>query len=168
MESGNPSNITLLAIKASNGVIGPYSNIVCDQVERLNEVSSMIRENSVLVCDQVYRHLGFLLSGSRVIIHSDSFECYEPNIKIVNDIEAVLNKLRRKYDHCYVLGGKKTFKEFSPYASRVFLSETKRSFTPTNDDFILLPEDWEIAMDYRTGIPLNRFKYFQEFYRIKN
>ena len=170
MDAERLSNIAVFAIQGDDDTIGPYSSIHWGTLERLNEVSSIIKNNSVVVCDQAYEHLGFLLSSSRIFLYSDTSvpDILKPKLQVVKTTHEVLNLLRRKSDYCYVLGGKKAFQDFMPFASKIYLTKPIGALYDVNEFVQFNLNEWKEAKEVLGKANKDRLIFFKEFYRRNN
>lgn len=159
------SNVSLIVVK-DHDVLRPYSSILEDSVSRLNELSSLIRDNSVLVCDKAHQHLSFLLSSPRILLYTcevvDSRDL-DPKVKCINCVDDIHQLLRRKYDACYILGGGEVFKAFSSLADRMYLTDSNDCRCDKEETVCLSLSDWKQAK--QNSYPFNNFMYFKEFFR---
>ena len=165
MENGNKNGVTLVAVRSSNGVIGPYSSILFDTVDRLNEISSIIRDKSVIVTESAYAQMEFLLTGSKALVFTDSNTALEHRITTIRSHNVIEPMLRRHNDACYVLGGSKAFVNFYPQAWRILVAPVNGILFNSSKVNLIDENDWESSTERLDGKHPSTLVHFQEYYR---
>ena len=165
MIDGPAKTVTLVAVRSSNGIIGPYSSILLDSVDRLNEISSIIRDKSVVVTESAYNQMEFLLSGSKTLVFTDVDTVLEHRITTIRKYNDQEPFLRRHNDACFVLGGSKAFIHFYPIAWRILVAPINAILFNNHKLNLIDENDWELSTDRLDGRFPSKLLHFQEYYR---
>lgn len=166
MENGKLKNITLVAIQSSNNLIGPYSSLICDKMDRINQVGSFIADKTVIVTDSVHDQLSFLLKGSKILLYSNLESNPGSKERTISTPEEGLKLLRRQYDYGFILGGQKAFLDFYQYSYKMLLTSVKSALINDGKYPTLNPLEW-VAVTSSLGGKLPPFEgHFQEYVRV--
>jgi dihydrofolate reductase len=158
--------LSLIAAKGKNNEIGHQNKLLWHIKEDFDWFKEKTYNKPVIMGRATYESIGKPLKGRiNVVLSRDVNFKPDPSVLVLPSVDAVLYEFR-KYKEIMVIGGENVYKQFMPYANRLYLTEVDKEFTADRffPEFPL--EDFRECFK-RKGIEDTGFDYHFKVYRKK-
>lgn len=158
--------VSLIAAHGKNREIGLNNNLLWHIKEDFEWFKCHTRNKPVIMGRKTYESIGRPLPHRiNVVLSRNPDFSPEPNVLVLPSVDAAIYEFR-KYREIMVLGGENVYKQFLPYANRLYLTEIHKSFQ-ADAFFPEFPKEEYRECFSRKGVEEVGFDYYFKVYRKK-
>jgi len=154
------NNISIIVAIAENFAIGKDNKLLCHISEDLKRFKRLTTGNKVIMGKSTFLSLpnGPLPNRTNIVISDNKNETFEGCLMAYSIEEAI--DLCDKEKECFIIGGGMIYKQFLPYANRLYLTRIHHSF----EGDVFFPEinfnEWDILeQEYLGADEKNEFPH---------
>jgi len=170
--------LSIIAAVAANGTIGKNNKLLCKlpkDMERFREIT--LKSGVVVMGRNTHESLGKALKGRANIVISHNRDYVSPfdpkNVMVMNSVKSTLAMLKFFYRgdrEVIVIGGEAIYREFMPYASKMYITNI---YSPFDGDTYFPDVDWpewkKVGEEIHTPDDKHRWGFsFDTFERVIN
>jgi len=96
--------------------------------EDLAYFKRMTSGRTVVMGRKTYESIGFALPNRKNIILTRDTQFSAKNCEVVHEMNEILERYKDTKEELFVVGGAEIYKEFLPYAKRLYITEIKQAF----------------------------------------
>ena len=113
--------ISMIASVGKNMELGKNNNLIWHFKEDMKFFKETTMGHKVIMGRKTYESLPGKLPGREMIVISTKF--VDGDVQLVNDINRIVDKYKNSDDEVFIIGGASIYKEFMPYANKLYLTE---------------------------------------------
>jgi len=158
--------ISMIAAKGKNNEIGFENKLLWHIKEDFEWFKEHTYNKPVIMGRATYESIGKPLPKRiNVVLTRDKNYNPDPSVIVLPNVESVLSEFK-KYREIMIIGGESVYKQFLPFANRLYLTEIDAEFTADKffPEFPL--EDYRECYS-REGVEDKGFDYMFKVYRKK-
>ena len=158
--------ISLIAAIGKNREIGYGNKLLWHIKEDFEWFQEKTYNKPVVMGRTTYESIGKPLKRRiNIVLSRDRNFNPDPNVLVFSSMAEVLHGFRH-YPEVMVIGGENVYKQFLPYASKLYLTEVDKEFTADTFFPEFIKEDW-LEVFKRGGIEDTGFGYDFKVYKKK-
>lgn len=122
--------ISIIVAIAKNNVIGKDNKLLWHISEDLKRFKKITTGKKMIMGRKTFESLpGILPNREHLVITRDkNFKVNSDMVKVVYDLNSLIQKYLKCEDEIFVIGGAEIYKQFLPYAQKLYLTNIKESF----------------------------------------
>lgn len=122
--------LSIIVAIAKNNVIGKDNKLIWHISEDLKRFKSITSGKSMIMGRKTFESLpGILPNREHIILTRDkNFKVDSDKVKVVNDLDALIEKYSNCEDEVFVIGGAEIYKQLLPYAHKLYLTKIDTDF----------------------------------------
>ena len=113
--------ISMIASVGKNMELGKNNNLIWHFKDDMKFFKETTMGHKVIMGRKTYESLPGKLPGREMIVISTKF--VDGDVQLVNDINRIVDKYKNSDDEVFIIGGASIYKEFMPYANKLYLTE---------------------------------------------
>jgi dihydrofolate reductase len=135
--------INIIVAVASNGAIGKDGNLLWHISEDLKYFKKTTLNSTVVMGRKTWEALPFKpLKNRRNIILTKNEDFTEKNAEVFHQIQDIIY-LNKENEDLFIIGGGAIYKEFLPYADKIYLTKVYKDFDADTFFPTLNTDDWK-------------------------
>jgi dihydrofolate reductase len=135
--------INIIVAVASNGAIGKDGNLLWHISEDLKYFKKTTLNSTVVMGRKTWEALPFKpLKNRRNIILTKNEDFTEKNAEVFHQIQDIIY-LNKENEDLFIIGGGAIYKEFLPYADKIYLTKVYKDFDADTFFPTLNADDWK-------------------------
>jgi dihydrofolate reductase len=135
--------INIIVAVASNGAIGKDGDLLWHISEDLKYFKKTTLNSTVVMGRKTWEALPFKpLKNRRNIILTKNEDFTEKNAEIFHEIKEIIF-LNKENENLFIIGGGAIYKEFLPYADKIYLTKVYKDFDADTFFPTLNADDWK-------------------------
>jgi dihydrofolate reductase len=135
--------INIIVAVASNGAIGKDGNLLWHISEDLKYFKKTTLNSTVVMGRKTWEALPFKpLKNRRNIILTKNEDFTEKNAEIFHKIKEIIF-LNKENENLFIIGGGAIYKEFLPYADKIYLTKVYKDFDADTFFPTINEDDWK-------------------------
>ncbi len=134
--------ISLIAAVSKNGVIGKDGRLPWDLPADLAYFKKTTLGHPVIMGRKTFESLGKPLPGRENVVITRSRNHAPPNCLILHSIDEALTFCEDK--HGFIIGGSQIYREFFPYADRLYITLINEDFAGDSFLPVIEPQMWRL------------------------
>ena len=119
------NNISMIACVGENLELGKNNDLIWHLPKDLKYFKKTTLGKTVIMGRRTFESLPGVLPKRRNIVLQSSNRVI-PGVEIFHDIDCLLNAIKNE-DEVFIIGGATVYKQFLEYASKLYLTEVKKS-----------------------------------------
>lgn len=122
--------LSIIVAIAKNNVIGKDNKLIWHISEDLKRFKSITSGKSMIMGRKTFESLpGILPNREHIILTRDkNFKVDSDKVKVVNDLDTLIEKYSNCEDEVFVIGGAEIYKQLLPYAHKLYLTKIDTDF----------------------------------------
>ncbi|OOM16705.1 dihydrofolate reductase [Clostridium saccharobutylicum] len=122
--------LSIIVAIAKNNVIGKDNKLIWHISEDLKRFKSITSGKSMIMGRKTFESLpGILPNREHIILTRDkNFKVNSDKVKVVNDLDTLIEKYSNCEDEVFVIGGAEVYKQLLPYAHKLYLTKIDTDF----------------------------------------
>ena len=116
--------ISMISSVGKNRELGKKNGLIWHFKEDMKFFKNMTMDHTVVMGLNTYKSLPGDLPGRHIIVVS--FESVD-GVECVNNIESIVDKYQNSTEEVFICGGASIYRQFLPYASKLYLTEIDAS-----------------------------------------
>jgi len=122
--------ISISVAVAKNNVIGKDNKLLWHISEDLKRFKRITSNKKMIMGRKTFESLpGILPNREHIVITRDeNFKVDSDKVKIVHDLNSLLEKYLKCEDEVFVIGGAEIYKQLLPYTQKVYLTKIEQTF----------------------------------------
>ena len=113
--------ISMIASVGKNMELGKNNNLIWHFKEDMKFFKETTMGHKVIMGRKTYESLPGNLPGREMIVIST--KTVDGDVIVFNDINSIVDKYKNSQEEIFIIGGASIYKEFLPYASKIYLTE---------------------------------------------
>lgn len=113
--------ISMIASVGKNMELGKNNNLIWHFKEDMKFFKETTMGHKVIMGRKTYESLPGNLPGREMIVIST--KTVDGDVTVFNDINSIVDKYKNSQEEIFIIGGASIYKEFLPYASKIYLTE---------------------------------------------
>ena len=113
--------ISMIASVGKNMELGKNNNLIWHFKEDMKFFKETTMGHKVIMGRKTYESLPGNLPGREMIVIST--KTVDGDVTVLNDINSIVDKYKNSQEEIFIIGGASIYKEFLPYASKIYLTE---------------------------------------------
>ena len=113
--------ISMIASVGKNMELGKNNNLIWHFKEDMKFFKETTMGHKVIMGRKTYESLPGNLPGREMIVIST--KTVDGDVIFFNDINSIVDKYNNSKEEIFIIGGASIYKEFLPYASKIYLTE---------------------------------------------
>jgi len=159
-------NISIIVAIAENNGIGKNNDLLWHISADLKRFKQITLDHSVIMGKNTFLSLPVrpLKNRRNIVITDNPSDNFEGCITVFSVDEAI--KYCRADEESFVIGGASIYRQFLPYADRLYITRVKKSFDADTFFPEIVEDEWEeVSREIPPPDPVNDFRY--EFIVLK-
>jgi dihydrofolate reductase len=122
--------ISLIVAIAKNNVIGRDNKLLWHISEDLKRFKKITTGKKMIMGRKTFESLpGILPNREHIVITRDkNFKIDSDMVKVVHDLNSLIQEYSKCEDEIFIIGGAEIYKQFLPYAQKLYLTNIDESF----------------------------------------
>lgn len=122
--------ISIIVAIAQNNVIGKDNKLLWHVSEDLKRFKSITTNKKMIMGRKTFESLpGILPNREHIVITRDkNFKIDSDKVTIIHDLTSLIEKYLKSEDEIFVIGGAEIYKQFLPYAKKLYLTKIDATF----------------------------------------
>lgn len=122
--------ISIIVAMAKNNVIGKDNKLLWHISEDLKRFKKITTDKKMIMGRKTFESLpGILPNREHMILTRDTnFKVASNMVKIVYDLNSLIEQYLTSEEEVFVIGGADIYKQFLPYARKLYLTEIEETF----------------------------------------
>ena len=113
--------ISMIAAIGKNNELGKNNNLIWHFKEDMKFFKEITMNHKVVMGRKTYESLPGPLNGREMIVISTG--TVDKAIRVYNNINSIVDKYKNSDEEVFICGGASIYKEFLPYANKLYLTE---------------------------------------------
>ena len=113
--------ISMIASVGKNMELGKNNNLIWHFKEDMKFFKETTMGHKVIMGRKTYESLPGNLPGREMVVIST--KTVDGDVTVLNDINSIVDKYKNSQEEIFIIGGASIYKEFLPYASKIYLTE---------------------------------------------
>ena len=122
--------ISISVAVAKNNVIGKDNKLLWHISEDLKRFKMITSNRKIIMGRKTFESLpGILPNREHIVVTRDeNFKVDSDKVKIVHDLNSLLEKYSKCEDEIFVIGGAEIYKQLLPYTQKIYLTKIDATF----------------------------------------
>jgi dihydrofolate reductase len=122
--------ISIIVAIAKNNVIGKNNKLLWHISEDLKRFKKITTNKKMIMGRKTFESLpGILPNREHIVITRDeNFNVNSDKVRITHDLNSLLEEYLRCEDEIFIIGGAEIYKQFLPYAEKLYLTKIDETF----------------------------------------